>query len=153
MGVVYLAHDTILDRDVALKVVRVGLSEPSRQRLLTEARAIARLDHPNVVTIHRAGTTSNGEPYLIAELIDGEPLDRTPRPVAPARVLALGRGIARGLAAAHRRGVLHRDIKPSNIVVDASGTPRLLDFGLAKLSGGADPPAPAVASRPASIEL
>jgi serine/threonine protein kinase/formylglycine-generating enzyme required for sulfatase activity len=134
MGTVYLAHDSILDRPVALKIV-TGVSQDSRLRFLTEARAIARLHHPNVVAIHRAGTTADGEPYLIQELIRGQSLDRLARPVPPERCLALATGIARGLAAAHRRGVLHRDVKPSNVMLDDLGTPRLLDFGIAKLSG------------------
>jgi serine/threonine protein kinase/formylglycine-generating enzyme required for sulfatase activity len=149
MGTVYLAHDSILDRPVALKIVS-GVSEDTRLRFLIEARAIARLHHPNVVAIYRAGTTTDGEPYLIQELIRGQPLDRLPRPMPASRCLALATGVARGLAAAHRRGVLHRDVKPSNIMIDELGTPRLLDFGIAKLSGMAEvPPAP-VAAPPGS---
>jgi eukaryotic-like serine/threonine-protein kinase len=104
-------------------------------RFLTEARAIARLSHPNVVTIFRAGTTAAGVPFLVQELIHGQSLDQLTCPVEPRRGLELALGIARGLAAAHRRGVLHRDIKPSNVMVDQQGTPRLLDFGVAKLFG------------------
>jgi eukaryotic-like serine/threonine-protein kinase len=135
MGAVYLAHDSILDRQVALKLVRVGTTAEHRMRFLTEARAIARLSHPNVVTIFRAGTTVAGVPFLVQELIHGQSLDQLTCPVEPRRCLELALGIARGLAAAHRRGVLHRDIKPSNVMVDQQGTPRLLDFGVAKLFG------------------
>src|SRR5262250_3357502 len=76
MGAVYLAHDTILDRAVALKLVRVGTSEESRLRFLIEARALARLDHPNVIAIFRAGTTRAGHPYLVQELVRGNSLDQ-----------------------------------------------------------------------------
>ncbi len=133
MGAVYLAHDAILDRQVALKLVRVGLTAEHRQRFLTEARAIARLSHPNVVTIYRAGTTASGVPFLAQELIEGQSLDRLSLPLDERRCVELALGIARGLAAAHHGGVLHRDIKPSNVMVDGRGIPRLLDFGVAKL--------------------
>jgi serine/threonine protein kinase/formylglycine-generating enzyme required for sulfatase activity len=135
MGAVYLAHDTVLDRAVALKLVRVGTSEESRLRFLTEARAIARLDHPNIIGIFRAGTTVTGEPYLVQELVRGQSIDRMALPFTERRCLEIATSIARGLAAAHRHGVLHRDVKPSNIMIDDAGTPRLLDFGLAKLTG------------------
>ncbi|MEZ4358539.1 MAG: SUMF1/EgtB/PvdO family nonheme iron enzyme [Kofleriaceae bacterium] len=135
MGTVYLAHDAILDRQVALKLVSIGLSGEHRLRFLNEARAIARLSHPNVVTIFRAGTTAAGVPFLVQELIEGQSLDRLPLPLEPRRCLELALGIARGLASAHRRGVLHRDIKPSNVMVDSLGVARLLDFGVAKLLG------------------
>jgi serine/threonine protein kinase/formylglycine-generating enzyme required for sulfatase activity len=137
MGAVYLAHDTILDRAVALKLLRVSTTEDSRLRFLTEARALARLDHPNVIAIFRAGTTGGGEPYLVQELVRGASLDRLGLPLPERRCLELATAIARGLAAAHRHGVLHRDVKPSNIMIDDAGTPRLLDFGLAKLTGAA----------------
>src|SRR5215467_12563074 len=137
MGAVYLAHDTILDRAVALKLVRIGTTEDSRLRFLTEARALARLDHPNVIAIFRAGTTGGGEPYLVQELVRGTSLDRLSLPLPERRCLELATAIARGLAAAHRHGVLHRDVKPSNIMIDDAGAPRLLDFGLAKLTSAA----------------
>ncbi|MBL9019426.1 MAG: protein kinase [Myxococcales bacterium] len=137
MGEVYLGHDTVLDRPVAIKLI--GSRNPdaaSRERFLTEARAIARLSHPNVVTIFRVGTTGDGRPFLAQELIRGTGLDQLARPVPWRRVCELAVGIARGLDAAHRRGILHRDIKPANVMLDDQGTARLLDFGLAKLTGG-----------------
>ncbi len=152
MGAVYLAHDTVLDRAVALKLMRVGASEEHRLRFLTEARALARVHHPNVVSIYRAGLSSRGEPYLVQELVSGTSLDRGVRPVPPRRALELAIGIARGLATAHRRGVLHRDIKPSNIMVDETGTPRLLDFGLAKFTGAARAEPPPTAAFDATAE-
>src|SRR5689334_9995777 len=156
MGSVYLGYDTVLERDVAIKLLR-ATDDDARQRFLTEARAIARLDHPNVIAIFRASTTRAGHPYLVQELVRGKSLDRIALPVAPDRVLAIGLGIARGLAAAHRHGILHRDVKPANVMLDGEGTPKLLDFGVAKLTsarrpGDAEPdpsePVPSAAGEP-----
>jgi formylglycine-generating enzyme required for sulfatase activity len=145
MGLVYLAHDTVLDRAVAIKLI--GSADPdaaARDRFLTEARAIARLAHPNVVSIYRVGTTSDGRPYLVQELVGGTSLDKIARPLSWRRVAELGLGIARGTAAAHRRGILHRDLKPANVMLDDKDHVRILDFGLAKLAGAASPnPSPA----------
>lgn len=133
MGQVFLAHDTLLDRDVAIKfLAEIEPDQASRERFQIEARAIARLQHPNVVTIHRVAEF-HGVPYLISELIRGESLDKWHKPLPWPQVLRIGIGLARGLAAAHRRGVLHRDIKPSNIMMSEEGEAKLLDFGLAKL--------------------
>jgi len=137
MGSVFLGHDTILDRLVAIKLIRARTAdEASRLRFLTEARAVARLSHPNVVTIYRTATTRDGQPYIAQEWISGQSLDRLPRPCDPRRAAEIGLGIARGLASAHRRGILHRDVKPANVMIDDAGTPKLLDFGLAKLTWG-----------------
>jgi serine/threonine protein kinase/formylglycine-generating enzyme required for sulfatase activity len=152
MGAVYLGHDTVLDRMVAIKLIAVRDPDAaSRERFLVEARAVARLSHPNVVAIHRVGTTGDGRPYLVQELIRGSSLDRAALPLPWRRVCEIGVGIARGLAAAHRRGILHRDVKPGNVMLDDDGVARLLDFGLAKLSVDDRAPAlPALArgSRP-----
>jgi serine/threonine protein kinase len=155
MGSVYLGYDTVLERDVAIKLLRDrATDDDARLRFLTEARAIARLDHPNVITIFRASTTRAGYPYLVQELVRGHSLDRIALPVAPERAIAIGLGIARGLAAAHRRGILHRDVKPANVMIDDAGTPKLLDFGIAKLTRRDDPerPAPAPSAPPTGLD-
>ncbi|RYZ39126.1 MAG: hypothetical protein EOO71_21315 [Myxococcaceae bacterium] len=133
MGEVYLAHDTVLDRLVAVKFIAgVAPDEVQRERFRTEARAIARVQHPNVVGIHRVGEVRD-RPYLVSEFLRGDSLDRLARPVPWERVLEIGLGLCRGLAAAHRQGVLHRDLKPANALLTEDGQVKLLDFGVAKL--------------------
>ncbi|MFL5351418.1 protein kinase domain-containing protein [Archangium sp.] len=136
-GRVYLAHDTLLDRPVAVKFVR-ALGAGALTRFLVEARAAARVQHPNVVTLYRVGQLEN-HPYLISEFVRGTSLDALGRPMPWERALALGRDLARGLGAAHRRGVLHRDIKPGNALLTETGEVKLLDFGLAKLMDPGSP--------------
>lgn len=133
MGVVYLARDTSLDRLVAIKFIAAGQpSEVARTHFATEARAIARLKHPNVVTVHRVGEIE-GHPYLVSEYVIGQRLAEVACPMPWRRALGIGRGLARGLGAAHRQGVLHRDIKPGNVILASDGEVKLLDFGLAEL--------------------
>jgi serine/threonine protein kinase/formylglycine-generating enzyme required for sulfatase activity len=132
MGRVYLAHDTVLDRAVAIKFMSSVADAEDRERFFVEARAVARLQHPNVVTVHRVGELA-GYPFLITEYIRGKSLSELALPVQWRKVLELGVGLARGLAAAHRHGVLHRDIKLANALLSESGEVKLLDFGLAKL--------------------
>ncbi|HEX8699751.1 MAG TPA: protein kinase [Myxococcaceae bacterium] len=132
MGIVYEARDTQLGRRVAVKFIASDKPEPWVRRYFEEeARFIAQLQHPNVVTVHRVGQYE-GHPYIVSEYVAGRSLAELPLPVPWRRVLSLGVGLARGLAAAHRQRVLHRDLKPSNAIVTDSGEVKLLDFGLAE---------------------
>src|SRR5262249_8707470 len=99
-------------------------------RFFDEARAIARLQHPNVVAIHRIAEV-DGHPYLVSEYVRGRPLDELDRPAPWRQVLEIALDLARGLSAAHRCGVLHRDVKPANAILSDDGRAKLLDFGLA----------------------
>ena len=131
MGQVYLAHDRVLDRPVAIKFVTT-LESDARERFMVEARAAARIQHPNVMAMYRVGEL-DGRPYLITEYVRGQSLSELGLPLPWREALRLGVGLARGLAAAHRQGVLHRDIKLANAMVSDGGEVKLLDFSLAKL--------------------
>ncbi len=125
MGDVYRAHDTRLDRDVAVKTIK----GPFTERFEREARAISALNHPNICTLYDVGQ-HDGSGYLVMEFIDGKPI-AGPLPVEQA--IAYGIQICDALHAAHRKGIVHRDLKPANILLTKQGV-KLLDFGLAKLS-------------------
>ncbi len=147
MGVVYAAYDPELHRRVALKLLRPDpssdpLSSPARGRLLREAQALARLAHPNVVTVHDVGTL-DGEVFLAMEFVEGGTLRDWLRaaPRGWREVLALLRQAGEGLAAAHDAGLVHRDFKPDNVLVGAGERARVTDFGLAQPEG-APPPVP-----------
>lgn len=142
MGEIWRAHDNVLKRSVALKVIRhdAGKAETSRARFEREIRAMAALSHPNVVPIIDFGVTGDGVVYLAMELLSGADLATVVArkgPLAPSRAITLIEQAARALAHAHSRGVIHRDVKPSNIFVcDEGGDSehvKLLDFGIAKL--------------------
>jgi len=139
MGVVYLAEDTRLDRRVALKFLppRATARKEDRDRFEQEARAAARLNHPNICTIH-ALDEHDGQLFLVMEYVKGttlrERIDQGQIPIDEVRDFAVQ--ICEGLAEAHTAGVLHRDIKPSNLMVDQKGRVKVMDFGLAKLRDG-----------------
>jgi len=139
MGVVYRAHDEVLHRDVALKVVNkdARLDPSASQNLLHEARASSSLAHPNICTIYEVGET-DGELYIVMELVEGRSLRAMSGEVGlPAEsVLRYGVQMASALVRAHDRGIVHRDLKSANIVVTADGLVKVLDFGLAKRVGG-----------------
>ncbi len=133
MGVVFLGHDLVLDRPVAIKFLNVvDANARARDRFLTEARAAARIQHPNVMAVYRVGELE-GRLYIIGEYIRGQSLSDLPRPAAAKDLLKIGIDLARGLACAHRMGVLHRDVKLANAMLSESGEVKLLDFSLAKL--------------------
>ena len=136
MGQVWRALDTVLEREVAIKLIRDPRPSPSaRKRFLVEARALARIQHPNVVAVYRAGEVA-GHPYLVYELVAGRSLDTMDGQQPWQDVLTMAIDMARGLAAAHQAGVLHRDLKPGNVMTMETGGTKLLDFGLAKILGG-----------------
>ncbi|MBK9034518.1 MAG: serine/threonine protein kinase [Myxococcales bacterium] len=147
MGVVWVARDRVLDRNVALKLLHDDLLGAAHQeRLATEARAMARLAHPNVVAVHDAGVR-DGRAYLAMELVAGQPLSRwLERARAWPEVVAVFRDVAAGLVAAHAAGIVHRDVKPSNILVGDDGRARIADFGVAHVST-----VPPAAGAPATI--
>ena len=135
MGEVYLARDTRLNRNVALKILSSGSPQDAtrKRRFTQEARSASSLNHPNILTIHDFGTI-DGISYLVSELIEGESLRAILRKgcVPIRRLLDIGIQISDGLAAAHRAGIVHRDLKPENIMVTPGGRAKILDFGLAK---------------------
>jgi eukaryotic-like serine/threonine-protein kinase len=136
MGEVYRARDSRLGRDVAIKVLPSSSSADADrlQRFEQEARAAAALNHPNILALYDIGRSEAG-PYLVTELLEGETLRSSlDRGALPARkAIEQAVQIARGLAAAHDKGIVHRDVKPENIFVTANGHAKILDFGLAKL--------------------
>jgi predicted ATPase len=131
MGVVYRAHDTLLNRTVAVKVLSDGSVESgAHARLLREARAAAQLNHPNIVSVYDAGETERA-PFIVMELVEGQSLyERPPRTLA--ETLAIARQICAALEHAHAHGIIHRDLKPENVILTPDGSAKLMDFGLAR---------------------
>ena len=137
MGEVYRARDSVLKRDVAIKVLPSFFSrDPARlRRFQQEAQAAAALNHPNILAIYRFGTFDNA-PYLVSELLEGSTLGQrlAHGPMPTRKAIGYGIQIACGLAAAHEKGIVHRDLKPENIFVTKDERVKILDFGLAKLT-------------------
>src|SRR6266581_828438 len=136
MGEVYRARDIRLLRDVALKILPASFTnDPDRlRRFEQEARAVAALNHPNIVSVYDVGS-AGGVHYIVSELLEGEPLRQriTPTGMPARRAIELAIQLANGLAAAHEQGIVHRDLKPENIFITRAGRLKILDFGLAKL--------------------
>jgi TolB-like protein len=136
MGEVYRARDARLDRDVAVKVIHSRFAaDPERlSRFELEAKAAAKLDHPNILVVHDVGMYE-GSPYIVSELLEGESLrEMLGSPLPPRMAVEYALEIARGLAAAHGKGIIHRDLKPENVFVTKDGRVKILDFGVAKLT-------------------
>src|SRR2546425_8908575 len=141
MGEVYRARDTRLGRDVAVKVLPSSFSDDEQRlhRFEQEACAAGALNHPNILAIHDVGK-HDGSPYVVSELLEGETLrERMAGAALPQRkAIDYSLQVARGLAAAHEKGIVHRDLKPENIFITRDGRVKILDFGLAKLTGASD---------------
>src|SRR5487761_1299187 len=139
MAEVYLAHDLLLDRPVALKVLFSELSSDSAfvARFRREAQAAANLSHPNIVPIFDWGE-ADATYFIVMEYVDGEALSsiiRTQAPLAGAQAASIASDIAKALAYAHRHGVVHRDVKPGNVLISADGQVKVTDFGIARATG------------------
>jgi eukaryotic-like serine/threonine-protein kinase len=134
MARVVAAHDRVLDREVAVKLLTVPPDPAARERFLREARAAARLRHPNVVAVHDTGE-HRGQPYIVMELVEGETLgDLLDRegPLEIEEAVAVTAGVLEVLVVAHEQGLLHRDVKPGNVLLPLGGGVKLADFGIAK---------------------
>jgi serine/threonine protein kinase/tetratricopeptide (TPR) repeat protein len=141
MGKVYLAQDTELSRQVALKLISGNLTTKDiLRRFQNERQILANLQHPNIAQLLDGGSTAEGLPFFVMEYVEGQPLNdyAAARELSTADRLKLFRTICSALSYAHQNLVIHRDIKPSNILVTADGTPKLLDFGIAKLLHAVD---------------
>lgn len=138
MALVWEAHDALLDREVAVKLLlpQFGTDPELLERFRREARAAARLSHPNIVSIFDVGEdTQTGLPFIVMELVEGGNLkDRIRRagPLSESEIRAIGSALAGTLAYAHERGIVHRDVKPQNVLIGRDGRPRLTDFGIAQ---------------------
>ncbi len=136
MGIVYRAvrADDAYKKDVAIKVATLGLlSEDARQRFLAERQILATLEHPNIARLLDGGTTPEGVPYVVMELVEGQPINVFCEKLTQRERIELMITVACSVDYAHRHLVVHRDLKPENVLIDASGSPKLLDFGIAKV--------------------
>jgi tetratricopeptide (TPR) repeat protein/predicted Ser/Thr protein kinase len=136
-GVVYSATQVSTRRRVAIKLLRAD-GEQARQRFAREIDLAAGLRHPNVIRVYDSGTTGDGRVYLVMELVEGPSLEEFAKGKAPRQIAALMAQVCEAVGYAHRRGVIHRDLKPDNIVIDADAQPRVLDFGLARVTEPTD---------------
>ncbi len=142
MGIVFKARNPLIDMPVAVKMLRSSdLTQEAMERFQREARAVCRLDHPNILKLHDFGITERGQPYMVMEFVEGNSLSNlleTWGAIPVDLALDLGIQICSGLAHAHQMGVLHRDIKPSNVMLKSIGgtapVARILDFGFAKIA-------------------
>jgi len=143
MGEVYLAYDTSLRRQVAIKLLPVDVTQNKARlsRFEREAYAASSLNHPNILTIHEIGE-QDGHHFIATEYVDGESLRQhiSRAPLQLREVLEVAQQIASALAAAHQAGIVHRDIKPENVMLRSDGLVKVLDFGLAKLADDAAAP-------------
>jgi serine/threonine protein kinase len=138
MGAVYLAEriDGEIQQRVAIKLLHAGNHRPAwRDRFLMERQLLASLNHPSIVHLIDAGHTEDGRPYLVMEYVQGTPIDAACEPLELRDRLAVFLRVCEGVSHAHGRLIIHRDLKPSNILVDNTGQPKVLDFGIAKLLG------------------
>ncbi|HKC12920.1 MAG TPA: protein kinase, partial [Vicinamibacteria bacterium] len=139
MGAVYHAHDSFLERDVALKVMlpQIAADPEHKLRFEREARAVARMMHPNVVTVFDLGYHTDGSPYIVMELLKGHDLlnvmRQKPQPSLSAKISIILQ-VLQGLGHAHKVGIVHRDIKPANIFLKEDGTAKIMDFGVARVT-------------------
>lgn len=138
MGIVYRAKDTVLERTVALKFLppMFARDEDAKKRFVHEAKAVSALDHPNVAVVHEIGSGEDGEMFIVMAFYEGQTLEDViaDGPVGLEDAVDYVLAAAKGLSAAHAKGIIHRDIKPGNIMVTESGLLKILDFGLAKVS-------------------
>jgi beta-lactam-binding protein with PASTA domain/tRNA A-37 threonylcarbamoyl transferase component Bud32 len=140
MAEVYLAHDQLLDRPVALKVLfpELSIDRSFVERFRREAQAAANLSHPNIVSVYDWGEEDGGTYFIVMEYVDGKTLSsmiRTGGPLLPDRAAAIGADVAAALSFAHRNGVIHRDVKPGNVLIDNEGQVKVTDFGIARAVG------------------
>src|SRR5262245_53150253 len=155
MASVYVAHDRDLDRRVAVKVIHAAIVDPLiQERMLLEARIIARLEHPGILPIHNMGFLPDGRIYYAMKLVRGRRLDEfiDETPSLPARLRLFLRGYC-PVAFAHSQSVIHRDLKPSNVMIGDFGEVLVIDWGLAKFladAGGKSHPIPVDSARPSS---
>jgi eukaryotic-like serine/threonine-protein kinase len=140
MGRVMVAHDQMLGRDVAVKLLSPSADRTSRERFIREARSAAQLHHPNAVAVYDTGE-DDGQPYLVMELVRGDSLADVLEREGPLEIeeaIGITVGVLNGLAAAHRAGMVHRDVKPANVLLPEEGGVKLSDFGIAKALGEVD---------------